>query len=283
MPVTADSYETLRPLAFAIAYRMLGTVSEAEDIVQEAFLRLHRNEDDVESPKAFVATVTTRLSIDTLRSARMRRETYPGPWLPEPIVTDTMPDSESVSMALLVTLERLNPVERAVFLLHDVFDYGYDEIAEIVGRRRENCRQLALRARRAVEAGRARFEPTREAQQELASRFFAAVGDGDIDALVEMLAEDATMYGDGGGIGQARKTPLHGGEKIARFMLGLMRVGARRDLRIEPAEINGAPGVIVRRPDGTPEGTLSLDFDGERIRAIRSQVNPEKLRHLTAP
>src|SRR5215218_3561201 len=229
--VTSETYESLRPLAFSIAYRMLGSVAEAEDVVQEGLLRLHRAEG-VEHPRAFVSTVVTRLSIDQLRSARMRRETYPGPWLPEPIVTDTMPDSESVSMALLVTLERLNPVERAVFLLHDVFDYGYDEIAEIVGRRRENCRQLALRARRAVEAGRARFEPTREAQQELASRFFAAVGDGDIDALVEMLAEDATMYGDGGGIGQARKTPLHGGEKIARFMLGLMRVGARRDLRI---------------------------------------------------
>jgi RNA polymerase sigma-70 factor (ECF subfamily) len=283
MPVTNDSYESLRPLAFAIAYRMLGTVSEAEDVVQEAFLRLHRNEDDVESPKAFLATVTTRLSIDTLRSARVRRETYPGPWLPEPIVTDTMPDSDSVSMALLVTLESLNPVERAVFLLHDVFDYGYDEIAEIVGRSRDNCRQLALRARRAVEAGRARFEPSREQQQKLAGRFFAAARDGDLDGLVEMLAEDATMYGDGGGIGQARTTPLHGGEKIARFLLGLMRQGVRQDVRLEPAEINGAPGAIARAADGTPLATLSLDFDGERIRAIRSQVNPEKLHHLGPP
>ena len=183
-------------------------------------------------------------------------------------------------MALLVTLERLNPVERAVFLLHDVFDYGYDEIAEIVDRSRDNCRQLAVRARRAVEAGRARFEPSPEAQQELADRFFAAIGDGDVDKLVEMLAEDATMYGDGGGIGQARATPLEGGAKIARFLLGLMRVGTKRGLQLEFAELNGAPGVIVRRPDGSPEGVLSLDFDGDRIRAIRSQVNPEKLAHL---
>jgi RNA polymerase sigma-70 factor (ECF subfamily) len=280
MPVTADSYESLRPLAFAIAYRMLGTVSEAEDVVQEAFLRLYRNEDEVESPKAFLATVTTRLSIDTLRSARMRRETYPGPWLPEPVVTDAMPDSDSVSMALLVTLESLNPVERAVFLLHDVFDYGYDEIAEIVGRTRDNCRQLALRARRAVDAGRARYEPAREQQQKLAGRFFAAAREGDMDGLVELLAEDATMYGDGGGIGQARTTPLHGGEKIARFILGLMRQAERSGITLAPAELNGAPGAIARGPDGAVVSTLSLDFDGDRIRALRSQVNPEKLGHL---
>src|SRR5688572_2012184 len=173
--VTTETYETLRPLAFAIAYRMLGSVAEAEDVVQEALLRLHRTEA-VEHPKAFVATVVTRLSIDQLRSARARRETYVGPWLPEPIVTESRPDDESVSMALLVTLERLNPVERAVFLLHDVFDYGYDEIAEIVGKSRENCRQLALRARRHVEAQRPRFEPSREQREALAARFFEAVG-----------------------------------------------------------------------------------------------------------
>src|ERR687890_2342788 len=172
--VTTETYEALRPLAFSIAYRMLGSVAEAEDVVQEALLRLHRAET-VEHPRAFVATVATRLSIDELRSARARRETYVGPWLPEPIVTDSRPDDESVSMALLVTLESLTPVERAVFLLHDVFDYGYDEIAEIVGRSRDNCRQLALRARRHVEAERTRFDPSREAREELSARFFAAV------------------------------------------------------------------------------------------------------------
>src|SRR5918993_1591682 len=171
--VTTETYETLRPLAFSIAYRMLGSVSEAEDVVQEGLLRLHRAHD-VQHPKAFVATVVTRLSIDELRSARARRETYVGPWLPEPIVTDSRPDDDSVSMALLVTLERLSPVERAVFLLHDVFDYGYDEIAEIVGKTREHCRQLAVRARRHVEAGRARFEASREQREKLAARFFEA-------------------------------------------------------------------------------------------------------------
>src|SRR5215210_3809777 len=169
--VTTESFERLRPLSFSIAYRMLGSVAEAEDVVQEAFLRLHRAEG-VEHPKAFLATVTTRLAIDELRSARVRRETYPGPWLPEPVVTDSRPDDDSVSLAVVVTLERLSPVERAVFLLHDVFDYGYDEIAEIVGKSRDNTRQIALRARRHVEAERPRFDPSREAREALAVRFF---------------------------------------------------------------------------------------------------------------
>src|SRR5215210_4785308 len=156
--VTTDAYERLRPLAFAIAYRMLGSVTEAEDVVQEAFLRMHTAGEDVRSPKAFVTTVVTRLSIDHLRSARVRREQYTGPWLPEPLVTDSPVDADSISMALLVVLESLTPVERAVFLLHDVFDYGYDEIAQIVGKSRDYCRQIALRARRRVDERRPRFE-----------------------------------------------------------------------------------------------------------------------------
>src|SRR5215204_5838666 len=222
--VTIETFKRLRPLSFSIAYRMLGSVAEAEDVVQEGLLRLHRAEG-VEHPKAFLATVTTRLAIDQLRSARARRETYPGPWLPEPIVTDSRPDDDSVSMALLVTLERLSPVERAVFLLHDVFDYGYEEIAEIVGKSRDNCRQLALRARRHIEAERPRFDPSREAR---AARFFAAIRDGDLEGLVALLAEDAIATGDGGGKAAARSTPLHGAEKIARFMLGLARLAERR-------------------------------------------------------
>src|SRR5215217_4080792 len=276
--VTSDAYEQLRPLAFAIAYRMLGSVAEAEDIVQEAFLRLHRT-DGVEHPKAFLATVTTRLAIDQLRSARARRETYPGPWLPEPIVTDSRPDDESVSMALLVTLERLSPVERAVFLLHDVFDYGYDEIAEIVGKSRDNCRQLALRARRHVEAERPRFDPSREAREALAARFFAAVRDGDLDGLVALLAEDAVATGDGGGKAAARATPLHGGEKVARFMLGLMRLAERRGYEYEFAEVNGQPGALIRE-DGKVVSAMSLDVAGGRITAVRSVANPDKLHHL---
>src|SRR5919199_3210027 len=245
-----DAYEQFRPLAFSIAYRMLGSVAEAEDVVQEAFLRMYRAGDEIEHPRAFLTTVTTRLAIDQLRSARARRETYPGPWLPEPVITDSRPDDESVSMALLITLERLTPGERAVFLLHDVFDYGYDEIAEIVGKSRENCRQIALRARRHVEAHRPRFEPSREQREALATRFFDAVRDGDLDGLVTLLAEDAVMTGDGGGKASARPTPLHGGQKVARFLLGLMRLGEKLHYRFELAEINGMPGALALDEDG---------------------------------
>jgi RNA polymerase sigma-70 factor, ECF subfamily len=276
--VTTETYEALRPLAFAIAYRMLGSVGEAEDVVQEALLRLHRAEA-VEHPKAFVATVVTRLSIDQLRSARARRETYVGPWLPEPIVTESRPDDESVSMALLVTLESLTPVERAVFLLHDVFDYGYDEIAEIVGKTRENCRQLALRARRHVEARRRRFEPSREQREALAARFFEAIRDGDLDGLVSLLAEDAVATGDGGGKAAARRTPLHGGAKIARFMLGLMRLAERDAYEFEFCEVNGRPGALIRQ-GGLVISALCLEIADGRVTEFLSVANPDKLRHL---
>jgi RNA polymerase sigma-70 factor (ECF subfamily) len=276
--VTTETYETLRPLAFSIAYRMLGSVAEAEDVVQEGLLRLHRARG-VEHPRAFVATVVTRLSIDELRSARVRREAYVGQWLPEPIVTDSRPDDESVSMALLITLESLTPVERAVFLLHDVFDYGYDEIAEIVGKTRENCRQLALRARRHVEARRARFEASREQREALATRFFGAIREGDLDGLISLLAEDAVAIGDGGGKAAARATPLRGGAKVARFMLGLARLGERRAYSFEFTELNGEPGAVIRE-DGQVVGTMVIEVRGDRVTAIRSVVNPDKLRHL---
>jgi RNA polymerase sigma-70 factor, ECF subfamily len=276
--VTSETYESLRPLAFSIAYRMLGSVTEAEDVVQEGLLRLHRAED-VEHPRAFVATVVTRLSIDELRSARARRETYPGTWLPEPIVTDSRPDDESVSMALLITLESLTPVERAVFLLHDVFDYGYDEIAEIVGKTRENCRQLAVRARRHVEAARPRFEPSREQREALAARFFEAIREGDLDGLVELLAEDAVATGDGGGKAAARKTPLHGGAKIARFMLGLMRLAERDHYEFDFCEVNGRPGALIRQ-DGQVVSALCLEIADGHVTEFLSVANPDKLRHL---
>jgi len=277
--VTTETYESLRPLAFSIAYRMLGSVSEAEDVVQEGLLRLHRA-DDVEHPKAFVATVVTRLSIDELRSARARRETYVGPWLPEPLLTDSRPDDDSVSMALLVTLEALSPVERAVFLLHDVFDYGYDEIAEIVGKTRENCRQLAVRARRHVEARRPRFEPSREQREALAARFFEAIREGDLDGLVSLLAEDAVATGDGGGKAAARKTPLHGGAKIARFMLGLMRLAERDHYEFDFCEVNGRPGALIRQ-DGRVISALSLEIADGKVTEFLSVANPDKLRHLS--
>ena len=276
--VTTETYETLRPLAFSIAYRMLGSVAEAEDVVQEGLLRLYRA-DAVEHPKAFVATVVTRLSIDELRSARARRETYVGPWLPEPVITDSRPDDESVSMALLVTLEALSPVERAVFLLHDVFDYGYDEIAEIVGKTRENCRQLAVRARRHVEARRPRYEPSKEQREALAGRFFEAIREGDLDGLVELLAEDAVATGDGGGKAAARKTPLHGGAKIARFILGLMRLAGREGYVFEFCEVNGRPGALIRQ-HGQIVSALSLEIADGRVTEFLSVANPDKLRHL---
>jgi RNA polymerase sigma-70 factor (ECF subfamily) len=276
--VTAEAFRAHRPLAFGIAYRMLGSVAEAEDVVQEAFLRLHQ--ERVASPRAFLGTVVTRLAIDRLRSAQRRRETYPGEWLPEPVVGDELPDPESISMALLVTLESLSPVERAVFLLHDVFDYGYDEIAEIVGKSRDNCRQLALRARRHVEAGRPRFDPSAEQRARLVRSFFEAVGDGDMERLVSMLAEDATIYGDGGGKAPARATPLTGAEKIARFILGLTRLAERDGLRVEPALVNGQPGALARGRDGAVTAAMSVDVEGGVITAIRSVVNPDKLRHL---
>src|SRR6266508_857615 len=226
-----EVYEQLRPLLFTIAYGIVGGVSEAEDIVQEAFLRFHREqreEADIESPRAWLSTVTTRLAINHVRSARVRRETYVGTWLPEPLLTDPAPDAsqfaetaDSLSMAFLVLLESLSPVERAVFLLREVFEYGYDEIAAVVGKSEENCRQILLRARRQVEAKKPRFEPSSGERDELARRFFAACEQGDMDGLLKLLTADVSFVGDGGGKAQAFPEPLAGRERIARLLLGL--------------------------------------------------------------
>src|SRR5687768_13754837 len=226
----SELYEELRPLMFSIAYRMVGSASDAEDIVQEAFLRFHRESGKataIDSPKAYLSTVTTRLSIDHLRSARVRRECYFGTWLPEPVLTD--PGSEvtqhaetadSLSMAFLVLLESLTPVERAVFLLREVFDYGYEEIAAVVGKSEENCRQIAVRARRQIEAKRPRFEASRKRREELARRFFEAVMNGDTTGLIDLLAADVVVYADGGGKGPAFPRPVFGRDKVARLLLG---------------------------------------------------------------
>jgi RNA polymerase sigma-70 factor (ECF subfamily) len=285
-----DAYQELRPLLFSIAYRMVGSVSEAEDLVQEAFLRFHRAVADgaeVESPKAYLATVTTRLAIDHLRSARVRRERYVGAWLPEPLVTDQRADAaahaetaDTLSLAFLVMLERLSPVQRAVFLLHEVFGYGYGEIAGLVGKSEDNCRQIAARARRHVEAGRPRFEASRRQREELARRFFAAVEQGDTAGLVGLLAADAVMYGDGGGKAPALAGPLHGAQRVARFLLGLARRGRAVGMGFQPAEINGHPGVIAYDRDGRLVSVLSLDITDDRVQTVRSIVNPDKLRHL---
>jgi RNA polymerase sigma-70 factor (TIGR02957 family) len=282
-PVTTD----LRPLMLSIAYRMVGSFSEAEDIVQEAYLRLHEADEPVESPKAWLSTVTTRLSIDHLRSARVRREQYAGTWLPEPVLADPAPDAaahaemaDTLSLALLVVMESLSPVERAVFLLREVFGYGYGEIAGIVGKSEDNCRQLAARARRHIDARRPRFETSTEQRDELARRFFAAVEEGETEGLVELLAEDVEFYGDGGGKVPAISKPLFGPKRVAAFLAGLGRVARRDGYRLVPTEINGQPGALAFDPDGELVSVLSLDIAGGSIRGLRSVVNPDKLAHL---
>ena len=274
--------EELRPLMLSIAYRMVGSYSEAEDLVQEAFLRLHEAEQ-VESPKAWLTTVTTRLAIDHLRSARVRREEYPGTWLPEPVLADPAPAAaaraESLSYAVLVLLESLTPVERAVFVLREAFDYGYDEIAEIVDKSEANCRQLATRARRHVDEGCPRFEPSREQRDELTRRFVAALQEGETGPLVELLAEDVAFYGDGGGKAPSVGRPIHGAAAVARLLAGFRRAGARRRVTVEPAEVNGEGGLLVFE-DGRLMAVWAFELSGGAVHAIRGIVNPDKLRHL---
>ena len=286
-----DAYAEFRPLLFSIAYRMVGSVSEAEDIVQETFLRAHRaGPQQVDSPKAYLTTIATRLAIDHVRSARVRRETYVGPWLPEPLLgagDDLAADpaahaetAEELSLAFLVLLERLSPVERAVFLLHDVFGYGYEEVAEVVGKRQDNARQIATRARRHVEEGRPRFEASRRQREELARRFLAAVEEGDTEGLVGLLAADVVMYGDGGGKAPAVVQPVHGAARVARFLVGVGRQAQRAGLRLRPAEVNGQPGAVAFDPDGRLVYVISLDIADGQVQTVRSILNPDKLRHL---
>jgi RNA polymerase sigma-70 factor (ECF subfamily) len=277
--------EDLRPLMLSIAYRMVGSFSEAEDIVQEAFLRLHEA-GAVESERAWLSTVVTRLSIDHLRSARVRREQYPGTWLPEPVLADPAPDAavraESLSLAVLVLLESLSPVERAVFVLREAFDYGYDEIAEIVDKTPANVRQLAVRARRHVEERRPRFEPSREQRDELARRFIAALWEGETEPLVEMLAEEAAFYGDGGGKAPQIWEPVAGAEAIARMLAGFRRVAVRRGYSIRQAEVNGQAGMLGFDETGALITAMSFDISDGRVQTIRSVVNPEKLAHISS-
>jgi RNA polymerase sigma-70 factor (TIGR02957 family) len=275
--------EDFRPLMLSIAYRMVGSFSEAEDIVQEAFLRLSEA-GEVESPRAWLSTVVTRLSIDHLRSARVRREQYPGTWLPEPIVADPAPDAavraESLSMAVLVLLESLTPVERAVFVLREAFDYGYEEIAEIVDKSPANVRQLAVRARRHVDERRPRFEPSREQRDELVRRFVAALHEGETGPLVELLAADAAFYGDGGGKAAA-VGPLLGRNRIAPVLAGFGRVGARRGAIIRQVEINGQPG-LVGIEDGVLVAAWSIVVSDGAIQTIHGVTNPDKLVHISS-
>jgi RNA polymerase sigma-70 factor (TIGR02957 family) len=287
----AGDYEELRPRAFAIAYRMLGSVAEAEDVVQEAFLRLHRAEQEgerIESRRAYLSTVVTRLAIDQLRSARARRETYVGEWLPEPVVTDLHEDparhaevADSLSLAFLVLLESLSPEQRAVFLLREVFDYPYDQIAEIVGKSETNTRQLATRARRHVDEGRVRFDASNEQREQLADRFFAAAEQGDMEALEALLAEDVELHGDGGGKVPALARALFGRARVARTMRNWMRVAPRIGaLSWRRVDVNGQPGAMLLDPDERVFSVLALDIADGQVQGIRSIVNPEKLAHL---
>jgi RNA polymerase sigma-70 factor (ECF subfamily) len=287
----ARLFEELRPAAFAIAYRMLGSVSEAEDVVQEAFLRLHRmlrEGERVESPRAYLSTVVTRLCIDQLRSARARRERYVGEWLPEPLLASDEADparhaevADSLSLAFLVLLESLSPEQRAAFLLREVFDYPYDQIARIVGKSEDNTRQLVTRARRQVQEGRPRFEASRERREVLARRFFAAAVDGELEALEELLAHDVVLHGDGGGKAPALAHPVHGRAKVARTLLAWFRAAARiGGVSLQAAEVNGQPGALLFDPEGRLVTVLSVDVADGQVQAIRSIVNPDKLRHL---
>jgi RNA polymerase sigma-70 factor (ECF subfamily) len=284
---TEDLYRGLRSYAFAIAYRMLGSVSEAEDVVQEAFVRLGGARGDIENPKAYLATITTRLAIDALRAARRQRETYCGPWLPEPLVnpdpaelTDVAGTAESLTMAFLVLLETLSPTERAVFLLRDVFDYDYPEIAQILGKNEAACRQLASRARRRIESGKPRFEVSRDEQDKLAQRFFAACRDGDMAGLIQLLAGDAAFYGDGGIKGTGVPRPIYGRDNVVKLLLGLFRHGRRLGIRIRTAVVNAQPGALCLDAEGRLINVMCLDIVGGAVHAVRSVVNPDKLGHL---
>jgi RNA polymerase sigma-70 factor, ECF subfamily len=278
-------YDDLRPLLFSIAYRMTGSVADAEDLVQEAFVRFQRAApDEVESPKAYLSAIVTRLAIDHLRSARVRREEYVGEWLPEPLVEDTAPaaaeTADELSLAFLVVLETLSPVERAVFLLREVFGYGYDEVARIVGKSEANARQIALRARRHVDARRPRFEASRRQRDELADRFFAAAVEGDTRALVELLAADVVVHGDGGGKAPQIAAPVAGAERVAKLLGGWFRTAIELDARIDRVLVNGQPGVMFRTAAGEIGSVMALDVAGGQVQAVRSIVNPEKLQHL---
>jgi RNA polymerase sigma-70 factor (TIGR02957 family) len=285
------TYEELRPRAFAIAYRMLGSVGEAEDVVQEAFLRLHRAERDgerIESPRAYLSTVVTRLAIDQLRSARARREAYVGEWLPEPLLVDPEADparqaemADSLSLAFLVLLESLSPEQRAVFLLREVFDYPYDRIAEIVGKSEANVRQLALRARRHVDERRVRFDASREQREQLADRFFAAAQEGDMPALEALLAEDVELHGDGGGKVPALARALFGRSRVARTLRNWARTAGRMGgVEMRRVDVNGQPGAMMLDREGRVFSVMALDIAEGQIQGIRSVVNPDKLQHL---
>ncbi|WP_353354621.1 RNA polymerase sigma factor SigJ [Intrasporangium sp. DVR] len=291
MTVIAEYHDELRPLMFSIAYRMLGSVAEAEDVVQEALLRMTRAAADGVEPDnldAWATTVTTRLAIDTLRSARVRRESYVGTWLPEPLRTTAGDDpahrvevDDSVSTAMLVLMETLTPHERAVFILREALGYDYADIAAVVEQSEATCRQHFSRARKHLEAGRARFRASAARRDELAAAFLAVVQGGRAEELERLLADDVVFWADGGGKAPAATHPLSGPVAVARFVAGLVRRGGPLGFTLRPTVLNGEPGLLTLGPAGELVGalTLTLDEDG-RVVGIRNQINPDKLHHL---
>jgi RNA polymerase sigma-70 factor, ECF subfamily len=282
-----EEFEQLRPLLFSIAYRILGSVSEAEDAVQETWVRYESSSAQPTSTKAFLSAAVTRISIDILRSARVRREEYVGQWFPEPLLTDPYEDPErsaeladSVSMAALLLLERLSPLERAVFVLREVFGFGFPEVASAVGRSEAACRQLAVRARRHMAAGRPRFEADRREREKLAARFFDALREGDVDGLRELLAADVQIVADGGGKTPQLARAVMGADNVARVLASIFPWLVRIDVTVQPHQVNGQPGAIFRDRDGKVLNTLALDILDGQIQTIRSVSNPDKLGHV---
>ena len=282
-----EEFEELRPLLFSIAYRILGSVAEAEDAVQETWLRFDGTATRPTSTKAFLSATVTRIAIDVLRSARVRREEYVGPWFPEPLLSDPYQDparsvelADSVSMAALLLLEQLSPLERTVFVLREVFAFGFEEIATTVGRSESACRQLLVRARRHMADGRPRFTADRREREELATRFFDALKDGDVSGLRELLAADVQFVGDGGGKAPQLAKAIAGAENVARVLGTVFPWLIRIDVSYEPHEVNGQPGALFRDRDGKVLHTLALDVLDGRIQTIRAVINPDKLAHL---
>jgi RNA polymerase sigma-70 factor (ECF subfamily) len=281
------TFDQYRSLLFSIAYRMLGSVADAEDMLQETFIRWQQStEDTIRSPRAFLVTIVSRLCINHLQSARVQREEYVGQWLPEPIVTDAGSDpfgiikvDESLSMAFLLLLERLTPIERAVFLLREVFEYEYSEIASVLGQSEVNCRQILRRARQHVTTLRPRFETSEQKQNDLLQSFLKAVETGETEGLVALLSNDVVLHSDGGGKAAAVPNPVRGAGNVARGILGGLRRFVPKTLVRRLVRINGEPGV-VNYLNGKPHSVLTLDAAGGRIRAIYVVTNPEKLSHL---
>lgn len=287
-PGRLATFGQYRSLLFSIAYRMLGSVADAEDILQESFIRFQQSaETEIRSPRAFLVTIVSRLCLNHLQSARVQREEYVGQWLPEPVMTDPGSDpfgivkiDESLSLAFLLLLERLTPVERAVFLLREVFEYEYADVAAVLGQSEVNCRQILRRARQHVSAARPRFQAPEGKQNDLLQRFLEAAGTGDMEGIVALLAKDVVLRSDGGGKGIAVPNTICGAGKVARGVMGSLEHLVPRTLVRRMARINGEPG-LINYLDGKPHSVLTIDAVDGLIQTIYVVTNPDKLAHLS--